>query len=457
MKTGITIAIIVVAIVAIIVGLIAYSYTQIQISLSDMSFAGFVWDLSGISILKAGADLITGNLLGTILSVITGIKLNLIFALSNHGIFPVYIPDLAYDLSINDIKVGQGHSNVDLTINPGDTKQLPILQNFEFSSLEPAAASVIASKGIMDLKVSGIAYFKFLGLSIPVPFESTKQVSVMDEVNKYLNEKLSGQSSSYTPPPSMGTSIRLQASAYTVIQGQTVTFSGRLTDSNGNGIPNQLVYVQRDITLAPDSILGSSYTDSNGQFSTTWTATKPITSNTANAYAIFEGSSGYSSARSSDISIQVMVYQPTQTSIPSQNPSTLQQLQQAKQNIQAVQSNTNPNSQAPRFPIANSVYRVNPHTYTYIPFNMQCSGTVTGEFSAQAALGDNIIVYVMDSTGFRQFQSGGSAYTYYNSGKVSSGTLNIGLSSGQYYLILSNTYSTISTKNVSLQVSYTCG
>lgn len=110
----------------------------------------------------------------------------------------------------------------------------------------------------------------------------------------------------------------------------------------------------------------------------------------------------------------------------------------------------------PTFPIANSEYQVSPGTYTYIPFNMQCTGTVTGSFSAHAALGDNIIVYIMDSTGFRQFQSGVSAYAYYNSGKVASGTVNIGLSSGQYYLVLSNTYSTFSTKNVSFVASYTC-
>src|SRR5574337_1991884 len=124
MKPAATIGIIIGVIVAIVIGLVAYSYTQIQISLDKMSFVGFDWNLSGFSILKGGFDILRGNLLGTILSVITGIKLNLIFGLSNHGIFPVYIPDLTYDLSVNDVKVGQGNSNVDLTINPGETKQL---------------------------------------------------------------------------------------------------------------------------------------------------------------------------------------------------------------------------------------------------------------------------------------------------------------------------------------------
>ncbi len=224
-------------------------------------------------------------------------------------------------------------------------------QDIQFSSLAPAVSSIIASEGNINFQVSGTAYFQFLGLSLPVPFQYTKQVNVVNEIKSRF--------------------------------------------------------------------LGSSQ------------------------------NSGYSNNS----------YQPTQTSIQNQNSSTLQQqLGQAGQKIQSVQSNPNPsNSQVPTFPIANSVYRVGSGTYTSIPFNMQCSGTVTGEFSAQAALGDNIIIYVMDSTGFSQFQSGHSASTYYNSGKVASGTLNISLSTGQYYLVLSNTYSTISTKNVALQAYYSCG
>lgn len=451
MKTGAIIAIIVVAIVAIILGLIAYSYTQIQISLSDVSFAGFDWaPTSLLTFAKLAFNALTGNLIGIVLSLITGVKLNLIFALSNHGIFPVYIPDLSYNLSVNGNNVGQGQSTVDMTINPGETKTLPILQDFQVSSLEPAAISVLDAGGIMNIQVSGTAYFKFLGLTIPIPFQYTKQVNVIQEAKNHFLGSTSQNSgyNSYQPTPTIGTNISLQASAYAVTRGQTVTFSGRLVGSDGNGIPNQLIYVKRDITFAPDSVLGTTYTDSNGYFAVNWISTKPITSNTANVYATFEGSSQYSSARGSDITIQVLAPQMTQY-VPSPQPTT--PLVQISPTIQ-----TSPGLQAARFQVANSVYKVPPGTYTYIPFNMQCSGTLSGGFSSQAALGDNIIVYVMDSNGFRQFQSGSSAYTYYNSGKVSSGTINIGLASGPYYLVLSNTYSAFSTKNVSLVASYTC-
>lgn len=443
MKPAATIGIIVVAIIAVVIGLIAYSYTQIQISLESISYQGLDVSLTLGSVSKAIFNGLIGNWLGAALDLISGVKLGLGFALSNHGIFPVYIPDVSYDLLVNDVKVGQGQSHIDKTINPGETKNIDDTQDIQFSSLKPAASSIIESGGIINFKVSGTAYFSFLGLSVPVPFEATKQVNIVDELKSKLlggSSQNSGYSNSYQPSPTTGTSINIQAPSYTVTEGQQVTFSGLLTDSNGNGIPNQPVYVKRDITLAPDSVLGSTYTDSNGGFSVTWAATKPFTSNTANVYATFEGSSQYSSARSSDISIQVVNYQPPVTQPQTTPPQTSQPF----------------NIQVAKFPIANSQYQVGPGTYTSIPFNMQCSGTATGSFSASAALGDNIIVYIMDSSGFSQFQAGNSPYAYYYSGKVASGNFNIGLPSGQYYLVLSNMYSSFSTKNVVLQAYYTC-
>ena len=68
------------------------------------------------------------------------------FGLSNNGILPVYIPDLSYDILINDISIGQGYSDVDITINPGQTKEFTSFQNILKSSLSPAVFSIIDSK-----------------------------------------------------------------------------------------------------------------------------------------------------------------------------------------------------------------------------------------------------------------------------------------------------------------------
>lgn len=452
MKTALVAAIAVgVFIIAIILGLVAYSYTQIQVSLNDISFAGIDWAQASLGTLaKLGLNALTGNWIGAALSLVQGIKLNLIFGLTNHGFFPVYIPNISYDLLVNGISVGKGSSNVDVTINPGETKNFPVLQHVLTDSLRPAVSSIIDSGGILNFKINGIAYFKLLGLTIPIPFESTKQISIADEIKNHFfgGSSQSQQSYQYLTQ----TYATLQASSYQVSEGQTVTFSGQLTDSSGNGIPNQIIYVKRDITLSADPTLGTGYTNSNGYYTVSWIATKPITSNTANVYATFDGTQGYSSTRGPDVSIQVIEYQTSQPQ-STQSSSIDQQLQQAKERVQAAQANQN---SSPSTSIANSVYKVGPGTYNYVSFYSPCSSTVTGEFSAEAALGDNIIVSLLDQNNFSAFENGNSAQAYYNSGKVSSGNLNVGISPGTYYIVMSNMYSSFSTKTVSLQASFTC-
>ena len=110
---------IIILIIAIILGLVAYSYTQIHVSLNDVSLHSIDWaSFSWSTLLKLGLNLLTGNWLGAAFDLIDGINLNLIFGLSNYGVLPVYIPDLSYDLSINDIPVGKGYSTINTTINP---------------------------------------------------------------------------------------------------------------------------------------------------------------------------------------------------------------------------------------------------------------------------------------------------------------------------------------------------
>jgi hypothetical protein len=43
---------------------------------------------------------------------------------------------------------------------------------------------------VIKLHVSGTAYFKLLGMNIPIPFESTKQISLVDEINYHLNNEI---------------------------------------------------------------------------------------------------------------------------------------------------------------------------------------------------------------------------------------------------------------------------
>ena len=189
MKLAVTIGIIVGIIIGIVIFLVAYSYSQIQVNLIDASLAEIDWTPTTLSdLIKLGLNALSGNWISAALSLITGIKVNLIFGLGNHGVIPVYIPDLSYSLFINGVNVGQGQSMVDTTINPGETKQLPVIQDFKSTSFEPVLSSLVSTNGMMELKINGTAYFKLLGITIPVQFQSTKEISLADEIKKHFSD-----------------------------------------------------------------------------------------------------------------------------------------------------------------------------------------------------------------------------------------------------------------------------
>jgi LEA14-like dessication related protein len=299
------------AIIAVIIGLIVYSYTSISATLDNVSFAGIDHVSSNnlsSAIMKSISQAVSGNWFQFITNYITGIKFNLYFGLTNHGIFPVYIPKVSYNLSVNGVNIVNGQSKIDETIKPGETKELPVLADIATSGLEPAAISVLSISGIVDLQTSGTVDFNVLGLTISIPFQVTKQINLEDEIKKSFlgsNSPLSEKSNSFTSGLTR-TSLSLQTSTYTTIVGHGVTFTGRLDDSDGNGIPNQEIDIKRHLVGSYGSTLTVTRTDSNGDFSVTWSATKPLTSNTASVYSQFKGSSQYLPSKSSIIQIQVL-------------------------------------------------------------------------------------------------------------------------------------------------------
>lgn len=316
MKAAAAIATIIIVIVVVFLGLLAYSYTQIHISLNDVQFHSIDWaQISWSILIKLGLNALTGNWLGAAFDLVNGVNLNLIFGIYNGGILPVYIPDLSYDLYVNRVPVGSGYSTLDLTINPGQSREMPILQNFQKNSLAPAVSSIVSNNGVMEIRVRGTAYFNLLGLSIPIPFESTKSVSIMDEIQLRLKSEIQ---------------------------------------------KNQ----PRSASTVNTSLLGETIVD--------------------------------------------------------------------------------------------STYRIPAGTYYSVPLNLSCNARIQGAFVSSAVLGDDIIVYVLNANQFSRFKEGLSASTYYNSGKVESATFDLWLDRGTYYVVLSNTYSLISTKNVALKVAGQC-
>jgi hypothetical protein len=80
-----------------------------------------------------------------------------------------------------------------------------------------------------------------------------------------------------------------------------------------------------------------------------------------------------------------------------------------------------------------------------IPNNVP-AGRVFGRFRATS--GDNIQVHIMDADALENFRHRNQFLTYYSSGKVTVGNINVNLRPGQYFLVFENFYSVISNKVV---------
>jgi len=93
-----------------------------------------------------------------------------------------------------------------------------------------------------------------------------------------------------TEVPAVNTTLSIRASKINPIEGEIVTFTGKLTRVDTRaGVPDQLITIlDRDIAYA--DIMASGYTDSTGNYSIEWSA-RPMDplDKTIEAYAMFEG------------------------------------------------------------------------------------------------------------------------------------------------------------------------
>ena len=102
---------------------------------------------------------------------------------------------------------------------------------------------------------------------------------------------------------------------------------------------------------------------------------------------------------------------------------------------------------------------VNADSSSYTSFSVP-SGvsdpTLQGSFTASGGSGNDIKVYVMDQTDYINWENGHQASTYYNSGQVTTGNIDVALSAGgTYYIVFDNTFSIFSSKTVSAQINLT--
>jgi len=299
-------AAIVLVILVVLGGLFYYSYTQIQVELTGLSLHSidlmkFTWK----NVLSLGLNLISQNWFGAAIDLVDAVNVNLEFGVKNNGLLPVYIPDLNYDLYVNDKHFGNGHSTFDATIFPGEYREFPAFQKFKKSGLTESIPSIISRGGNMDITVKGTAYFQIFGLSIPVPFESTRTINIASEIEKRITaeiQKLEAEEPAavkaaasaatnvasaigeslynaadsfinqvFEPPQKVETYLKLNVPENKVMAQDYTKIWGNLYWIDGNiakGVPNApiAIYTPTSITI------GQVKTNSQGYFELNWKA-----------------------------------------------------------------------------------------------------------------------------------------------------------------------------------------
>lgn len=108
--------------------------------------------------------------------------------------------------------------------------------------------------------------------------------------------------------------------------------------------------------------------------------------------------------------------------------------------------------------IVNGLITVNAGNYEHYQFYVPSGATnvqVQGSFTASGGSGNDVVVLIMDSTDFINWQNGHQVSVYYDSGQLTTSSFDVSLPSGSgtYYLVYSNTFSIISQKNVNTQAN----
>jgi hypothetical protein len=100
-----------------------------------------------------------------------------------------------------------------------------------------------------------------------------------------------------------------------------------------------------------------------------------------------------------------------------------------------------------RVTILSDTFEVKPQQYFTAPFTVPRDGArITGRF--RAISGDNIMVHILDTDGYTNFEHRNPFRSYYDSGKSAVGSIDMRMASGSYYLVFENSYSIISKKVV---------
>jgi len=103
---------------------------------------------------------------------------------------------------------------------------------------------------------------------------------------------------------------------------------------------------------------------------------------------------------------------------------------------------------------------INPLSFHYYKLDVPAGATsilLHGDFTASGGLSNDIEVFLFPEDDFVNWQNGHNAKTFYQSGKVTVGTINVNLpaTAATYYLVFSNRKSLLTQRNVRVDATLT--
>lgn len=104
-------------------------------------------------------------------------------------------------------------------------------------------------------------------------------------------------------------------------------------------------------------------------------------------------------------------------------------------------------------PLVPSTFSVAARNAYSTQFNVPSSERVSGTFRASGGSGNDIQVFIVDAENYRLVESGEPFRSFYNSGKVSTGSIDIQLPQGTFYVVFNNKFSFLTNKAISAEIS----
>ncbi|HSS19750.1 MAG TPA: hypothetical protein VLL54_06725 [Pyrinomonadaceae bacterium] len=104
-------------------------------------------------------------------------------------------------------------------------------------------------------------------------------------------------------------------------------------------------------------------------------------------------------------------------------------------------------------PLTPSTFSVSARNQFAKQFNVEGSARVHGSFHAAGGSGNDIQVYIVDDENYRLSEQGQAFHGYYISGKVSSGSIDVRLTSGSYNIVFNNKFSFFTNKAIEAEIN----